>query len=144
MSKDKPRFVLDSFALLALFQDEPGAAQVDELVMKARKGQVELVLTLINYGEVLYNIEREQGIEQAKKTVAIIDSMPISIVAADRDLTFSAAHLKANFPMAYGDAFAAASAASLGGSVVTGDPEFRKIESVVSVFWMREKPRHLK
>ena len=59
------------------------------------------------------------------------------IVDADRSLTFAAAHVKANHTLAYADAFAVALAREMGGQLVTGDPEFRLVESLVSVRWIK-------
>jgi PIN domain nuclease of toxin-antitoxin system len=48
----KPRYVFDSYALLAYVRAEPGGDEVKSLLEEARKGQVEVYLSLINLGEV--------------------------------------------------------------------------------------------
>lgn len=53
----------------------------------------------------------------------------------DRRLVQAAASLKAAHPIAYADAFAAATANMLDVPVVTGDPEFRSLEGDTKVFW---------
>jgi len=129
-------YVLDAFALLAYLRGEPGAERVRDLLLRARSGEARLYLCLINYGEVLYISERQGGRPAAEEAIRIIDHLPLETVLADRDLTFAAAHLKARYPISYADAFAAALAQKLSATLVTGDPEFRKVEAVVEIEWL--------
>jgi predicted nucleic acid-binding protein len=50
-----------------------------------------------------------------------------------------AARLKAKYAISYADAFAAATAKRIDGRVVTGDPEFKAIESEVAVHWLTDR-----
>jgi ribonuclease VapC len=129
-------YVLDSFALISLLEKEAGAARVREILDEARAGRAALWLSIINYGEVVYTTEREQGSEAARNAVQVIDGLPVQVVEAGRLLTFAAAHVKAMLPMSYADAFAVALAAEKGARVVTGDPEFFKAESLVGIEWI--------
>ncbi len=133
------RFVLDSFALLAYFQDEPGGARVQGLLAQAEKKEAELWLCIINYGEVVYIVQRDLGLTAVQTTIGAIDQLPITVVDADRALTFAAAHLKAQYPIAYADAFALALAQSRQATLLTGDPEFHKVESQAKVEWLVQK-----
>ena len=126
-------FVLDSFAVLAYLGGEPGQARVGQVLTEAQKGDCRAVLTLINLGEVAYIIEREQGLTQAQQALGLIDQLPIEILPADKELVLSAAHIKANYPLAYADAFSAAAGMLLGGVVLTGDPEFASLGTLVQV-----------
>jgi len=133
---DPPGYVLDSFAVLAYLGDEAGAQRVQRILARARKGQADVWLCLVNYGEVLYIIERKRALEEVHKAIAAIDQLPVQVVQADRALTFRAANVKANFAVSYADAFAIALAEIKGAKVVTGDPEFRKVRSLVNVEWI--------
>lgn len=129
-------YILDSFALLAYLEQEAGADKVQSILRRAESGQADLWLSIVNYGEVLYITERERGIEATHKAIGIVDQLSIRVAEADRVLTFAAAHVKAQYAVSYADAFAIALAQSLGGHVVTGDPEFEKVESLVEVEWI--------
>jgi predicted nucleic acid-binding protein len=131
-------YVLDSFALLAYLEDEPGATQVGRLLGRAEKNEIDIWISIINYGEALYIVERERGRDSAKMAIATIDQLPLAVADANRVLTFAAAHIKAHHAISYADAFAVALAQSKGSSVVTGDPEFKKVESLVSVEWLAD------
>ena len=130
------RYVLDSFALMALFQEEPGAAKVQELLAGARGGEHELYMSVVNLGEMVYTVENRRGLEASQKALAAADQLPIEILEVDRTLALSAARLKAASGIGYADCFVVALAQRLGGAVVTGDPDFRQFEHLVAVEWL--------
>jgi ribonuclease VapC len=134
--KSAERYVLDSFALLAYFEDEAGAAIVEEILGACDEDDAEAFLSIVNFGEVLYITEREQGLQAAQRAVAAIDDLPLLVIEADRSRTFAAAHVKARHAVAYGDAFAIALAQEVEARVVTGDPEFEKVRHLVRVRWL--------
>ena len=129
-------YVLDSYALLAHFEDEPGGEKVRRLLGSAQAGKTALYLSVINLGEVYYVTLKERGVEEAEQVLFTVAQLPIRLVNADRDLTLVAARLKGLHPVAYADCFAAALAAEKKAKVVTGDPEFRKFGEAVRVEWM--------
>ena len=129
-------YVLDSFALIAHFEDEAGGERVRSILKSAREGKTKLYLSVINLGEIYYNTMRERGIEKAHETKIIIEQLPITIIDADKTLTIEAAKLKALHPIAYADCFAAAVGVLKNAKVVTGDPEFKKLRKAVSLDWI--------
>ena len=47
-----------------------------------------------------------------------------------------AAKIKARYPMSYADCFAVATAIKEKAAIITGDPDFKHIEKIVSVEWL--------
>jgi predicted nucleic acid-binding protein len=131
-----PRYVLDSFAVVAYIEKEPGSWRVAEVLAQARRRQAEVLMCLVNFGEVAYIIEREHGLADAQDAIALLDQLPIQMITADRPLTLAAAHIKAHYPIAYGDAFAIALAQKQKAIVLTGDPEFRSFERLLTIEWL--------
>jgi predicted nucleic acid-binding protein len=132
-------YVLDSFALLAHFEDEAGGEQVRKILKAAQTGKARLYLSVINLGELYYNTFRERGREKASEVLFITEQLPITIVVADMHLTMEAARLKAVHPVAYADCFAAALGIQKKAAVVTGDPEFKKFGDIISVEWIERR-----
>jgi ribonuclease VapC len=128
--------VLDSFALLAYFCDEKGKTQVEQVLEKASAAGVLLKMAVINMGEVLYITERERGIRQSQLVLSRIRHLPIKIYNIDEKLTLKAAHLKAEYPVAFSDCFAAGLAEMSGSTLMTGDPEFKKLEDHIDICWI--------
>ena len=129
-------FILDSFAVLAYLTDELAADRIETLIVQAREKTCRLLLSMINLGEILYITERRGGLEKAQDVLALLRQLPIEILPTDEQAVFSAAHIKANFPLSYADAFAVALAQSERGTILTGDPEFQAVESLVTIEWL--------
>lgn len=130
------KYALDSYALLAWFQDEKGTQEVDKLIKLADDRKAHLFLCTINLGEIYYIAHRERGEVLAAHTLSVIDTLPIKIIPADKELTLKAAELKALYPIAYADAFAAALGIATESTVVTGDPEFKALKDLIKIEWL--------
>jgi len=108
-------------------------ARVQEVLDEALHVRCRVALSMINLGEVLYITEREVGLVQAQAVLAALEQLPIEILPATRESVLAAAHIKANYRVAYADAFAITAAQELGGRVLTSDPEFESVETIVPV-----------
>jgi predicted nucleic acid-binding protein len=128
--------VLDSYALMAFFEDEPGADLVRNLLLKAEESDLKLLMSVVNLGEVWYSIARTTSPETADQYIHEIQGMAIDIVDADWGLTHQAAVFKANGNIAYGDCFAAALAKSHQAELITGDREFKTLEDEIKISWL--------
>jgi predicted nucleic acid-binding protein len=131
-------YVLDSFALLAFLEGERGMPRVRELLSGAEAGAHQIYLSLINFGEVLYITERENGLHSAQRTLAAIDQLPLQMVPVSQATVMAAAHIKARYPLSYADAFAVVAAQAHQGILVTGDREFRSVEKagIIKIEWL--------
>ena len=54
----------------------------------------------------------------------------------DETLTKFAARIKAAFPVSYADAFAAAASQKHSAVLLTGDPDFKHIETLIDIEWL--------
>jgi len=133
--------VFDSWAMLAYLNLEPAAQEVRQALRRARRGQISILLSIINFGECLYVIERRQGLQKALSDANIIDHLALEVVPVDRPLVFAAARLKARYPISYADAFAAAVAKQYRAPVMTGDPEFKALEPEIAIHWLPARRR---
>ena len=128
--------VFDSYAIFAFFNKEEGSQRVKDYLAQAKENHLQISLSLINWGEVFYNISRKLGESAGKDTLVFIKQLPIDVVDVDRDLVFQAALLKSKYPISYADCFAAALAKREGCPVVTGDKEFKSLESEIKIIWL--------
>ena len=127
--------MLDSWALLAYFQDEPSADAVEGLLLPGPK-QPRLLMTVVNAGEVWYSYARRVSEETAHERIDQIKMAGIKLIDADWKLTREAARYKSRHPIAYADCFAAALAKRERARLVTGDPEFKMLENEISIMWI--------
>lgn len=132
----KKNLVLDSYALLAFFQNEKGSDAVRELISSAERGDASLAMCVINFGEVWYTIARDHSRDMADHYARIVRGMAIDIVDVDWKLTRQAAEYNENGGMSYADCFAAALAKLRNAELVTGDKEFKKVEKDIKISWL--------
>jgi predicted nucleic acid-binding protein len=128
--------VLDSWALLCYLEEEEGYQKIIHLFEKATELSEPLLMCVINWGEVYFQVARRYGEPQAHEIENLIQSFPIMLVNADRELTREAARLKTNKKLAYADCFAAALAKMKRAELYTGDPEFKAVEKDVEIAWL--------
>ena len=131
--------VLDSWALLAFFEDEPAAEVVEKLLQQAADETHKLLLSVVNWGEVYYTTMRRLSQAAAEQKAQEIAALPIEIVGVSDDLalTRQAAIYKATHRMSYADCFAAALCKQNHAELITGDPEFKAVEKDIRIHWLR-------
>lgn len=130
------RYVLDTHALLAYAEGEKGGNNVADLFKKALDGNADIYLCVINWGEMYYIALREGGTERADLYKTTIAKYPITIVEANKELTLQAARYKAFHKMSYADAFAAATAKLRKAELITGDKEFKSLDTEIKILWI--------
>jgi len=128
--------VLDSHAILVYLNAEPGDEIVLGLLEEAKRGERGLYCCWVNLAEVLYITGRRHGREKAYQILQMLEQIPVAFLSADQQISWRAAEVKRDHKVSLGDAFAAGTAISLGAEVVTGDPEFARLEGLVSVVWL--------
>jgi predicted nucleic acid-binding protein len=111
-------YCLDSWAVLRFLEGPSSAARRVRQVMRLGKP----FMSWVNLGEVYYTIHREAGPAEAEATLGLLRPL-LSLDVATPERVLAAARVKAVHPLAYGDAFAIATAAAHGAVLLTGDPE---------------------
>ncbi len=133
--------VLDSWALIAFFEDEPAADEVEKLLHQAAGERHKLLLSAVNWGEIYYGTMRQVSQQAAEERAGEIAALPIEIIGLGEDLrvTRQAAIYKATHKMSYADCFAAALAKLRNAELLTGDPEFKEVEKEIKIGWLTER-----
>ena len=129
------RVVLDASALMTFFEDRPGAGKVEELIRLGIEDKRQLVMSVVNWGEVYYSTWRAKGPGVARKVLDDIAQLPLEIVDADLELTRTAAELRAEHKLPYSDCFAVALAANRKASLATSDRDFAAVEKRIDILW---------
>jgi ribonuclease VapC len=131
-----PGFLFDSHALLAFFQGERGAETVLKFLKETNSNGIEPLICIINLGEILYLTKRRFGDAKKIEIFGRIHQLSFNIIPATNDLVFEAAEIKADYPISYADSFAVASARGQSAEIVTGNPDFKKVEHLVKIHWI--------
>lgn len=110
--------VLDSWAVLRYLEDSPPAAEAVARLLEEQRP----VMSWINLGEVYYVVLRAHGEDAATAATRDLRALVTCVLPDERTVT-EAARIKAGHPLAYADAFAAATALLHEATLWTGDPE---------------------
>ena len=132
----KGAYLFDSHALLRFFQAEAGHEKVMRLLEQIRKAGARKYINAINLGEIIYSTKREFGDQKKIEVLAHIERLNFTVLPVPNSLIFQAAEYKAQFGISYAACFALASAVEHKAPVVTGDPEFKKVEHLVEIVWV--------
>ena len=132
----KGPFVFDSHALLKFFQKEKGYEKVLHLLEELKKAGATKYINAINLGEIIYTTKREFGDQKKLEVLANMERLNFKVLPVPNQLIFQAAEYKAQFNISYADCFALASSVEHKAPIVTGDPDFRKVERVAEIFWI--------
>lgn len=132
-----PAYLLDSHALLSFFQNEAGAEIVADVLKEALRQNTNTLISVINLGEIIYLTKRRFGEEKKLEILGRIHQLGLQVLPAPDTLVYQAAEFKAEYPIAYADCFALACAIEHSAVLVTGDPEFKLVEHLVTIQWIR-------
>jgi ribonuclease VapC len=134
--REKAPLLFDSHALLKLFQKEAGHERVARMLAQAMRSSTPIYMNAINLGEIVYSTKRAFGDQKKIEVLAHVERLGFRILSVPNDLVFRAVEYKAAFSMSFADCFALASAEEHGAVLVTGDPEFRAVEHLVTIAWV--------
>lgn len=128
--------IYDSFALLKFFQKEPGYRKVARLLEEDRKSENPPLIQIVNFGEIIYRTKKDFGQDAKLRVIRTVIQLGLRIISASDGLVYEAAELKGSYAISYADAFLLATALREDAVIVTGDPEFEKVESLCQIEWV--------
>jgi ribonuclease VapC len=128
--------LFDSHAILKFTQDEKGAELVEQFLHNSQKGRLKAYMSEINLGEVYYQTIRKIGLHPAQEFIERLTQLPFEIITPSSELIMQASEIKAQYPISYADCFAVATALRFTAAIITGDPEFKKVENLVKINWV--------
>jgi predicted nucleic acid-binding protein len=128
-------YVLDTSAVVTFLTGRPAAAKVASILGAAAQRPV--LMSVVNWGEVVSTMWRLHGESAGARLRSVPVGLPIQLMPAFSEDAFAAAALKARLKLPYADAWAAALAIRERATLVTSDPDFRKLGRLVPVLWLR-------
>ena len=127
---DTVPIVLDTSAVLALRNDEPGADRVGRVLQATRTGRAAALVSFMTRMEMLYRIGADEGPAAAEFAVRLLDATGIEWVSCDPAILNEAARLQARGGLSVADAWIAATAAVRQAVLLHKDPEFGRVPDV--------------
>ncbi|MGP8245789.1 MAG: PIN domain-containing protein [Bryobacteraceae bacterium] len=108
----------------------PAGDALAALLTEAEAGGARLLMSAANVGEVYYFLRKHHSQELSESWRESSQTLPVTIEVPTAGDIWAAAELKARYPIASADAFAAALAQKYKCPLVTGDPELRLVEGL--------------
>ena len=128
------RFILDTSALLALRDNEPGAERVHRIIDQARKHRAVVYVSFMSRMELLYRIAASEDADAAATALRLLDALPLQWVTCEPPILIEAARLKQNGGLSVADAWIAATASLRQAILVHKDPEFSALQNLPQEF----------
>ncbi|MBI2174548.1 MAG: PIN domain-containing protein [Candidatus Omnitrophica bacterium] len=132
-SGGKPRYLLDTSALLTFSGDEPGADAVGILLLKGRRGEIQLYLSFLSVMEAGYKAYQARGEDGLVTLLASVQQLPVTRVGVSDELIALAARMKGMYRLSLADAWVLATAKQLNATLVHKDPEFEQAATEVQL-----------
>ncbi len=131
MSEALDIYVLDTSAWLTFIEDEAGADYIEELLEKARSGEIIVLVSFMSFMEVYYVTIQERDRSEAQTRVDLMAALPGLRVDSTDAVGILAGELKAKYRMSVADAWIAALAQERHAILVHKDPEFEQVEALM-------------
>ena len=132
-------YVVDASALLRYLDREPGFDRIAQLLKEGARGKSELLVSAVNWGEVVSVVYRAHGLNVARSTSLRMRALPLTIISVDGDHAEAAGILKQDFKLPYADAFAGALAQAKGATLITADSDFKPAAHVMRIEFLPTK-----
>jgi len=129
--------VFDSWAVIAYLEDEAAAERVADMIADANEDGIPLLMSVVNAGEVWYIIAREASTSEADSSIKQLRDLGVQFIDADWEMARAAGYFKSKNRMSFADCFAAALAKQRKAQLATGDPEFKQVETEISIEWLK-------
>jgi len=130
-------YVLDASAVVDFVESGRGSKTVQRLLHEALRQQSVILVSVVNWAEVLYLLWNRRGEQKARETMASLLPLPLQIVPVDLPQGLKAAEIKVLHKLAFVDGLAAALAELRGAVLVTGDRDFERLGRRVQILWIR-------
>lgn len=118
------RYLFDTSALIAFFNEEKGAGEVKVLLEGVEKGVAEGFVSTISLTELFYLYNAKSSGPGPKEIVEAIIGSKLKVLPINISTSLLAGKFKRGIPL--GDALIAANASEVGAKIITDDPHFSK------------------
>jgi len=129
-------YVLDASAVLDLLENGPGAERIEKILAAAERQDTAVAMSVMNWGEVFYNVWQHHGEEAARRAIADLSRLSLEIIPVEQDQALKAGEIKALHKLSFVDCIAGALAELRNSILVTADRDFQKLGRRIQVLWI--------
>lgn len=122
-------YVLDTSALLTLWNDEDGADIVDNLL----RSDANLCVSFMTFMEGRYRLWKNAGRAESDKFATLLDLLPLMRVNITETIFEKSIEIKASHSLSVCDSWIVATAIAEKAVLVHKDPEFEQVKAIVKL-----------
>ena len=126
-------YLLDTSALLAFWNNEEGADEV-ERILRSGPSRGKVLYSFMTLMEAKYRLLRRGGKELADEFERMVGNLPLERVNLTDPILHRAVEIKATKRVSVADSWIIATAMENGASLVHKDPEFEQVKDRLSLF----------
>jgi len=130
-------YVLDASAIVDFVESGRGAGTVERVFNQALRQQNVVLVSVINWAEVLCVLWQRRGEETGRQTMASLARLPVRITDVDVPQALKAAEIKVLHKLSMVDSMAAALAELNAATLITADHDFERLGRRVPILWLR-------
>jgi predicted nucleic acid-binding protein len=128
--KSEKKYLLDTSALLALWNEEKGADAVEKLLQEAARKHRTVLVSFMTYMESYYRLWKNRNEETARDFYHQLKTLPVVRIDPDEALLLKAAELKATKSLSLADSWIIATGIIHQAVIVHKDPEFEQVRDL--------------
>lgn len=132
MTESPESFVLDTSAIIALWNEEDGASTVEKLLREKSLHRT-IYISFMTFMECRYRVWKDHGQGAADELHRSLGLLPVTRVDVDDELIMAASELKARYPISNADSWIIATAITRKATLVHKDPEFDALADRVAM-----------
>jgi len=131
IENNRKRYVLDTTAIFSYIEEEAGSDTVEDLLICATKGEIDIYIAFITLTEIFYISLQEQGEKEARQRIELVRSLSVKIEESCDELNMTAGRLKAHQRISLADSYIAALSQLRDAILVHKDPEFEHVAPAI-------------
>lgn len=124
-------FAFDTSALLTLWNDEPGADEIEKILKSKNK---HVIVSFMSFMECYYRIWKDGRREKGREIYSYLFTLPVERINLNEDILQSAVEIKASYNLSVAYSWIIATAKSMDAFLVHKDPEFKQVNSIVKLY----------
>ena len=132
MTETPDAFVLDTSAILALWNEEDGAAFVEK-ILRDKPHNRKIFVSFMTFMECRYRLWKDHSRNAADEIFLSLSLLPITRVDVDDALIMTASELRAQHKISVADSWIVATAVTRKATLVHKDPEFDALSDRVTM-----------
>jgi predicted nucleic acid-binding protein len=128
---EKPKIILDTKPIIKLFAQEEGWSEVQKILSRVEAEEIEAAINVVTLTEIYYKYVQEKRPDLAKTRVKELTyALYLKKLDISQNVAIKAGEFKSKYSVSIADAFIAATAYFEGATVISDDPDFKKIPEI--------------